>query len=168
MKKLLFIILVFLIGCATMPIMPWDTVSNVPELVSSGIYRGCHPNFDELQKVSISTIISLEDDFDIVRAEQAEAKNRGLTFINFPMSETCAPAPELLRTIASEIEKYKIRHVYVHCRRGIDRTGYVIAAYRIINEGWSFDQAYKELVDHGHSSFYFATWIKSLKALEGN
>ena len=151
-----------LIGCAT---MPWQTASDVPELVSEGIYRGPRPDFDKLKEASISTIISLEDKADVVKNERAEAQKRGLTFINRPMSETEAPTPALLQNIVGEIEKYRAGRIYVHCRRGIDRTGYVIAAYRIINEHWSFDRAYDEVMAHGHSSFYYASWKDSLKAL---
>src|SRR5258705_13690190 len=34
--------------------------------------------------------------------------------------------------------------VYLHCRRGHDRTGVVIACFRIAHEGWSNDKAIQE------------------------
>jgi len=164
LSALMLLLCGFLIGCAA---MPWQTASDIPELVSQGIYRGPRPDFDELKIISIKTIISLEDDADVMKNEQAEAQKRGLLFINCPMSETKAPAPTLLQTIVKEIEKNRDGRVYVHCRRGIDRTGYAIAAHRIIIEAWSFDRAYKEVLAHGHSSIFYASWKASLQALSG-
>ena len=40
--------------------------------------------------------------------------------------------------------------VFVHCMKGQDRTGVVIAAYRIRRQGWTFDQAYQEMLSYGH------------------
>jgi protein-tyrosine phosphatase len=34
--------------------------------------------------------------------------------------------------------------VFVHCRRGRDRTGVVVAAWRMSREAWSLEQAYEE------------------------
>ena len=34
--------------------------------------------------------------------------------------------------------------VLVHCHHGVDRTGYIIALHRIINEGWTVDRALRE------------------------
>jgi protein tyrosine/serine phosphatase len=42
----------------------------------------------------------------------------------------------------------------VHCTHGQDRTGLIIGLYRL-NEGWTKDAAYKEmLVHHFHSSLH--------------
>ncbi|KAF0145561.1 MAG: hypothetical protein FD156_842 [Nitrospirae bacterium] len=152
----------FLIGCAA---MPWQTASDIPEPVSDGIYRGPRPNFDELKKVAIGTIISLEDNPAVVNAERITAAKMNIGFINCPMSETAPPSPDSLKNIVKEIGKYRAGRVYVHCRRGIDRTGYAIAAYRIIDERWNCDRAYEEVIAHGHSSIYYYKWKASLLAL---
>jgi protein tyrosine phosphatase (PTP) superfamily phosphohydrolase (DUF442 family) len=38
--------------------------------------------------------------------------------------------------------------VYVHCKDGMDRTGVAVAAYRIIDCGWTADRALAELRRH--------------------
>lgn len=162
LHTLMLLLYGLLIGCVT---MPWQTASDIPELVSEGIYRGPRPNFEELKKADIGTIISLEDNAFVIAAEKATATKMNIKFINCPMSETVAPSPDILRNIVKQIDKNKAGRVYVHCRRGIDRTGYAIAAYRIVNEGWTFDQAYNEVLKHGHSAIYYYSWQASLKAL---
>ena len=35
----------------------------------------------------------------------------------------------------------------MHCYHGADRTGLVVAMYRVIYQGWSFDAARSEMID---------------------
>src|SRR5260370_42359511 len=43
--------------------------------------------------------------------------------------------------------------VFVHCRRGADRTGTVVACYRISHDGWQNPQALREAKQYGMSMF---------------
>ena len=43
--------------------------------------------------------------------------------------------------------------VFIHCQRGADRTGTVIACYRILTQGWTNAQAMKEAESLGLASF---------------
>jgi tyrosine-protein phosphatase SIW14 len=43
----------------------------------------------------------------------------------------------------------------VHCRRGADRTGTVIACYRITHDGWSNRKALQEATSYGMSWIEF-------------
>lgn len=56
----------------------------------------------------------------------------------------------------------------MHCRRGIDCTGYAIASWRILYDGWTYKDSYKEMLKYGHSQIYFYSWKSSLKSLKGN
>ncbi len=38
-----------------------------------------------------------------------------------------------------------LRPLYVHCQHGVDRTGAMMAVYRIQEEGWSNAEAYAEM-----------------------
>ncbi len=41
--------------------------------------------------------------------------------------------------------------IYVHCEHGKDRTGLVIALYRMRADGWSQEQAAAEMKEMGHT-----------------
>jgi hypothetical protein len=43
--------------------------------------------------------------------------------------------------------------VFVHCRRGTDRTGAIVAFYRIARQGWEAEKAAKEARDVGMRSW---------------
>lgn len=45
--------------------------------------------------------------------------------------------------------------VFVHCAEGKDRTGYSIAAYRMVFENWSVDDALHEMFDFRFNTIWF-------------
>jgi protein tyrosine/serine phosphatase len=55
--------------------------------------------------------------------------------------------------------------VLVHCWHGSDRTGIIVAAYRIVYEGWSVDEAEKEFRDdtYGHHEFWYKNLVSLLR-----
>ena len=58
-----------------------------------------------------------------------------------------AQIADVLRTIR---ERQKEGAVLVHCYHGADRTGLVVAMYRVIYQGWSLDVARSEMIDGGY------------------
>ena len=46
------------------------------------------------------------------------------------------------------------KRVFVHCHAGVDRTGMAIASYRMAKEGWSPDEAMKEMQLFGFGGFH--------------
>ena len=58
----------------------------------------------------------------------------------------------------------------IHCQHGADRTGVMSAMYRILEQGWTPEDALKELVDGGYG--YHSMWknivryVKSVDAVE--
>lgn len=53
--------------------------------------------------------------------------------------------------------------VLVHCRHGSDRTGTVVAGYRIVADGWSKEQAVEEFQNGGYGFHSF--WFPNLPEL---
>ncbi len=61
--------------------------------------------------------------------------------------------------------------ILVHCWHGSDRTGVVVAAYRIVFQGWSHDRAIDEFIQGGfgyHARIYpnLVALLKSIDAKE--
>lgn len=136
--------------------------------VAEGIWRGPRPtacNFQELKKLGVKTILNLEDDMEAVEAERLR-RPFNMRFINVPMSEIKRPMVYDLRLVTTPYLADKSLHpIFVHCKHGQDRTGYVIAAYRMLAQGWTFKQAYQECKDMGHAWYLYWYWQKSLKEL---
>ena len=55
--------------------------------------------------------------------------------------------------------------VLVHCWHGSDRTGIVVAAYRIVFEKWSVEEAEKEFRDErfGYHEFWYGNLLELLR-----
>lgn len=123
------------------------------------IYRGGQPSDAALQRLAdlgFKTIVSLlnagdgpQDAADVAR-EREIVTRRGVTFINLPIPDGDVPSAatidELIR-IASDSDRHP---VFVHCLWGRDRTGAVIAAYRIHANGDTTERALTEMRSFGY------------------
>jgi protein tyrosine/serine phosphatase len=49
----------------------------------------------------------------------------------------------------------------IHCKHGADRTGLMTAMYRILEQGWSADEALEELTGGGYG--YHSMWTNILR-----
>lgn len=138
--------------------------------VTENIYRG--PRLDDLNPLvtfGIKTILNLEDDMNAYITEVLRAKDLNITVLALPMSEILRPKTETLLAAIGKLQEKSFYPIYVHCKHGQDRTGYVIAAYRMRVQGWSFKRAYQETKDMGHKWLfapYLLLWPKSLHELE--
>ncbi len=51
----------------------------------------------------------------------------------------------------------------IHCTHGADRTGVMIAAYRVVVQGWSKPEAEREMIRGGYG--YHLVWINLPRVL---
>ena len=119
-------------------------------LVNSNLLRGAQPTkegFARLQKMGVAIDVDLRDDGG---RERAEVTQLGMQYVSIPsqcytsLDSSVAKFLTLLRNNAG-------KKVFVHCRLGTDRTGMMIAAYRMSQEGWSAKEARKEMEAFGYS-----------------
>ncbi len=146
-------------------------------VVHSYLLRGGEPTetgLKELKEMGVSTVIDLRAPTEQAIAEKKIVKDLGMQYINLPMSSkppTKAQVETLEQTIESAAAKAKgpdpfekpndaqdavhkpgsyPGSVYVHCAHGSDRTGCMIGIWRVKHDGYSYDEAYKEM-----RSYYF-------------
>lgn len=113
--------------------------------VTPNLFRGGQPGVDglkHLKSMGVSIVV------DMRGSKSSHEKNvvheLGMDYISlpwhcpFPRDE---PFAKLLKLIKDNPDK----KIFVHCRLGDDRTGMAIAAYRMALEGWSADEAMKEM-----------------------
>lgn len=123
--------------------------------VNDRLYRGAQPDaagIKSLARLGIKTIIDLRMTNDVWQAEAAEARANGLTYTNVPMKGFGRPKPEHVEQALAIIDSLP-SPVFVHCQHGCDRTGTIIACYRIRHEQWSSEQALREAKQYGISVF---------------
>src|SRR5262245_12259235 len=62
-----------------------------------------------------------------------------------------APSDEQVNRVLSIIDSPDNQPVFIHCKRGSDRTGTIAAVYRISHDGWTADRAITEAKQYGLS-----------------
>jgi protein tyrosine/serine phosphatase len=120
--------------------------------VNAEVFRGGQPQKGGLQKLSelgIKTIINLRNDDALASEEEAEARALGFRYFNLPLDSFGRPSDAEVDKILALVTDVQNQPVFVHCKRGSDRTGMVIAIYRILFEGWTSEEAKAEAKRYG-------------------
>ena len=130
--------------------------------VSEGLYRGGQPSehgFAELRKIGIRTVVSL-------RAFNPDRKLlAGMGFRQFHIScKTIHPEEEDVMEFLQIVTDPLNQPVFVHCRDGTDRTGMMVAVYRMVVQNWSRQEALEEMKALGFNKIWgsLENYIKEL------
>jgi protein tyrosine/serine phosphatase len=115
--------------------------------VHQHLYRGGQPGPEGIRKLAgmgIRTLVDLRDDDDRARAEERKARSHGLRYFNVPLSGFRRPRMEAIEKVLRLIAHPENQPVFVHCKRGADRTGVAMACERVAHDGWSQQRAAEE------------------------
>ena len=132
-------------------------VKHVPNFdkVNDHIYRSGQPSavgLEELGAFGIKQVIDLREPGASEKAEGAKLSKLGVKYFNVPFPPFSAPTQEQVGSVLAMLMDSDSGTILVHCRRGKDRTGTVIACYRIQHDGWTNQRALQEAKAHGMSS----------------
>jgi protein tyrosine/serine phosphatase len=132
-------------------------ISGVPNFhqVDEHVYRGAQPygqGYAGLAKIGIKTVIDLRGE----GSEGNAVQRAGMRYVRLPWSGYKAPADSQITAVLSLLNDNAAWPVFVHCRRGADRTGTAIACYRIEHDHWTNQQALAEARTFGMSSMEIA------------
>ena len=153
-STLLLASLLVISGCTTVPrgFLAPDGIGNF-DRVNDQLYRGGQPNnlgIARLQQLGIKTIVNLRMPDDVWVAEETEARAKGIIYTNVPMRGLSRPTDDQVATVLSIIETFP-SPVFIHCQLGCDRTGTIIACYRIKHDQWTSELALREADQYGMS-----------------
>jgi len=120
-------------------------------VVQQGVlYRGGQPSGKGLQYIiqryKVRTVVNLRGPCPEQawwQVERETCRKHGVRMIDVPVGsrDTAVPGLKQFLAIATDAANGP---VYVHCEVGSARTGYAVATYRIVAQGWSHDQALEE------------------------
>lgn len=122
--------------------------------VNPQLYRGAQPRAGGIRKLAelgIKTIINLRGEDEHTQAERREAEALGLRYFAVPLPGLHRPSDQQVERVLSLINAAENQPVFVHCHHGEDRTGLIIAVYRITHDGWTGEQAKTEAKHYGMS-----------------
>ena len=154
MRLALGILLVVGSGCFTATSADHSQLLPNFSQVEVGIYRGGQPTDEGLRwlaKQGVKTVISLRYYHEGQPHERLLAEQLGLHWVNLPTRFWWRPNDHQVRQFLALALDPANRPVFVHCHRGQNRTGIMVAIYRIVHDGWSPQQAYTEARHFGMS-----------------
>lgn len=136
-------------------------VENVHQ-VSKELYRSGQPDkegFSALEKMGVRSVLNLRD----AHIDARKAAHTELHLMAYPVAARAVTESDVENCL--RLLQHSPKPVLVHCRQGSNRTGIVVAAYRIVYQGWSVEAAEKELRDdaYGYSSFWCSNLVKLLR-----
>jgi len=123
-------------------------------VVSERLYRGAQPTeegFRKLKELGIKTVINLRAEDELGLAEKESVERLGLRYHNVGLPGLSRPTDEQVARVMTIIDAPESGPVFIHCRRGSDRTGTIVAIYRISHEGWTGQKALAEANRYGLS-----------------
>ncbi len=122
--------------------------------VSEELYRGAQPSgegMQQLKELGIKTIVNLRS----FHSDRGEIGDTGLSYEHIYMKTWHAEDEEVVRFLKI-VTDGKRTPAFVHCQRGADRTGTMCAIYRVAVQGWSKDDAIKEMSKGGFG--FYSGW----------
>ena len=130
--------------------------------VTAGLYRGGQPRgqgYDQLHSMGIDIVVNLNTSRKNVEREKTAAESRGMRHVSIPWSPRSLPADDQVAEFLGLIRDNPDKKIFVHCQRGADRTGLMVAVFRMARQGWTPEQALAEM-----ESFKFhGLWYRQIK-----
>jgi protein tyrosine phosphatase (PTP) superfamily phosphohydrolase (DUF442 family) len=120
--------------------------------VSPCLYRGGQPDREQilaLAQAGIKTIVTFRWDAAAIRQERTWVREAGMNYMVIPLTYFVLPTRKEIARFLEICDEPSMQPVFVHCKHGVDRTGAMIAIWRVAKENWSADKAYAEMRDLG-------------------
>jgi uncharacterized protein (TIGR01244 family) len=141
-------------------------IEGVPNLykVTDCLYRSAQPTaqgMQNLKRAGIRTVLDLRS----FHSDRRTAGSAGLEYDHIPEKAWHPEEEDVVRFLQTATDTNRTP-VLVHCQHGADRTGTMCAVYRIAVQGWSKEEAIREMTQGGYGFHVFwqnlPHWIGTL------
>jgi protein tyrosine/serine phosphatase len=130
--------------------------------VTNNLYRGGQPTsdgFKSLHAMGVGIVVDLREKPTEVGSEKRQVEYLGMKSIEIPWSANHEPSSAQIIEFLDLVRANPDTKIFVHCRRGADRTGAMIAAYRIAVEHKPVAEAVSEMHQY-HYDWLFRSQLK--------
>ena len=115
--------------------------------IDANVYRGRQPSpegYITLAHMGVKTVIDLRGGMIHVPHEKRLVEKAGMRYVEERLSGLFEPHDKQIARLLTVMMDPSATPVFVHCRRGADRVGVLIACYRMAHDGWTNQQAFQE------------------------
>jgi protein tyrosine/serine phosphatase len=117
--------------------------------VSDRLYRSAQPTSEgigKLKEFGITTVVNLRS----FHSDRRKLGNAAMAYEHIYMKAWHPEEKEIIRFLRL-VSDESHGPVLVHCQHGADRTGTMCAVYRVAVQGWSKEEALKEMTEGGYN-----------------
>ncbi|MFH1888938.1 MAG: dual specificity protein phosphatase family protein [Candidatus Omnitrophota bacterium] len=172
-KLILLAAILFLCIGACLADKPYDNIElTLPRdifnfhIVDPGVMRGSQPSAKTLKALKeyygVKTVLSLHNDVAVNKWEQRVVEELGMEFINIPLDASLEQKPQTIEQAIEILGNKDNQPIFAHCKEGKDRTGLILAAYRIKYDNWSQEEALMEMHAYGYNPLRYPNLKDSL------
>jgi tyrosine-protein phosphatase SIW14 len=157
-------VLLLVTGAQVAWCQPAERLHGLPNFgrVTDNLYRGGQPSldgFNALHAMGVGMVVNFREESGETATEKREVESLGIRYIGIPWSATHKPPTSQVVQFLDLVRANPTTRIFVHCRRGADRTGLMIAAYRISVEHEPVTEAVAEM----HQFHYDWLFLPQLK-----
>jgi protein tyrosine/serine phosphatase len=117
--------------------------------ISDALYRGDQPTaegFANLKKLGVRTVVNLRT----FHSDRPALAGTGLRYVHIHAQAWNVEDKDLARFLKVVTDPAN-QPVFVHCMQGADRTGLSVAVYRVMEQGWTPEDAATEMTHFRHN-----------------
>lgn len=139
--------------------------------LSQHLYRGAQPQveaYPSLKAIGIDTVVRLSTGEEFIAGERERVEALGMRFVSLPWRTADVPTAGQVQEFLELFREQPARTIFVHCREGVDRTGVMIALYRIAIDHFTTEQAVAEMKAFHYRYFFhphLEDYVESFPAL---
>jgi len=126
--------------------------------VSPTLFRGGQPSaegYRELKQMGVEVVVSFRHERGENSLERREVEAQGMHFVSLPWHAWEIPADDDVRRFLGLLATNQNTKVFVHCQQGRDRTGTMVALYRVAVDHWCPASAVSEMKAYHYRHFFF-------------
>jgi protein tyrosine/serine phosphatase len=139
--------------------------------VNDFLFRGAQPRtagYDDLKHLGISLVVDLRNHGEDSQHERHEVESRGLRYVSIPTSFLHGPTLDQIAEFLLLVRGNPGQKVFVHCQHGADRTGVMIASFRMAQEHWTPEQARREMLAYHFHEFWLRAMSRTVRDFPKN
>jgi tyrosine-protein phosphatase SIW14 len=132
--------------------------------VTSRLYRGGQPKgsaYEKLKEMGVDMVVDLR--LSGKAWEEQRVTKAGMKFVALPW-HCLRPSDKIFARFLTLLRDNPDKKIFVHCRYGDDRTGMMIAAYRMAVQHWSWQEARQEMNQFGFHHLVCAPLLRYEKS----
>ena len=138
--------------------------------VTEKLFRGAQPSsagFNSLHEMGVSIVVDFRDESGEIASEQRQVESLGMKFVSIPWNGGDDPKSAQVAQFLDLVGANPEAKIFVHCKAGRDRTGVMVAAYRIAVEHKTVSDAVAEMHQYKYHAFTLPHLERYVRSLPG-